>query len=92
MHTISIDASPAQLRKLRKGIKVRVKKGTGFNLIVHPETYNRVSRAFAKNKGLDITNQRARQFKISDFEWRGEKQSRVLFDAIKLNQSNNHSC
>ena len=54
MHTISIDASPAQLRKLRKGIKVRVKKGTGFNIIVHPETYNRVTRAFAKKKGLEL--------------------------------------
>lgn len=54
MHTISIDASPSQLRKLRKGMKVRVKKGTGFNVIVHPHTYNRVSRAFAKNKGLEL--------------------------------------
>jgi hypothetical protein len=54
MHTISIDASPSQLRKLRKGMKVRVKKGTGFNIIVHPTTYNRVSRAFGKNKGLEL--------------------------------------
>lgn len=54
MHTISIDASPSQLRKLRKGQKVRVKKGTGFNVIVHPNTYNRVSKAFAKNKGLEL--------------------------------------
>lgn len=54
MHKISIDASPSQLRKLRKGLPVRVKKGTGFNLIVHPHTYNRVSRAFAKNKGLEL--------------------------------------
>jgi hypothetical protein len=54
MHTISIDASPSQLRKIRKGLPVRVKKGTGFNLIVHPHTYNRVSRAFAKNKGLEL--------------------------------------
>ena len=54
MHTISIDASPSQLRKLRKGMKVRVKKGTGFNIIVHPTTYNRVTRAFSKNKGLEL--------------------------------------
>jgi hypothetical protein len=54
MHRISIDASPSQLRKLRKGLPVRVKKGTGFNVIVHPTTYNRVSRAFAKNKGLEL--------------------------------------
>lgn len=54
MHKISIDASPSQIRKLRKGLKVRVKKGTGFNIIVHPHTYNRVSRAFGKNKGLEL--------------------------------------
>lgn len=54
MHTISIDASPSQIRRLRKGMKVRVKKGTGFNVIVHPSTYNLVSRAFAKNKGLEL--------------------------------------
>ena len=54
MHTISIDASPSQIRKLRKGMKVRVKRGTGFNIIVHPQTYNRVSKAFSKNKGLEL--------------------------------------
>jgi len=54
MHTISIDASPSQIRKLRKGHRVRVKKGTGFELLVHPATYNIVSRAFSKNKGSQI--------------------------------------
>jgi len=56
MHKIlTIDASPKQLSKLRNGHTVRIKKGTGFNLIVHPETYNLVSRAFAKNKGMEIS-------------------------------------
>ena len=54
MHTIQIDASPHQIRKLRKGHRVRVKKGEGFNLIVHPATYNVVSRSFAKNKGTEL--------------------------------------
>jgi len=54
MHTISIDASPSQIRKLRKGMKVRVKKGTGFSIIVHPNTYNRVTRAFSRDKGLEL--------------------------------------
>ena len=54
MNTVSIDASPSQIRKLKKGHKVRVKKGTGFEIIVHPTTYNIVSRAFAKNKGAQI--------------------------------------
>lgn len=54
MHLISIDASPKQLSKLRNGHKVRIKKGTGFNLIVSPSTYHRVSRTFTKSKGADI--------------------------------------
>lgn len=54
MHTIQIDASPHQLRKLKKGHRVRVKKGTGFELQVHPQTYNIVSRAFNKGKGSQI--------------------------------------
>jgi len=55
MHQISIDASPHQLRKLKRGGKVRIKKGCGFNLLVHPETYNIVSKAFNKNKGIELS-------------------------------------
>jgi len=54
MHTLQIDASPHQLRKLKKGLMVRIKKGTGFELQVHPNTYNIVSRAFNKGKGSQI--------------------------------------
>ena len=54
MHTLPIDVNRRQLNKLMKGGRVRVKKGTGFNLIVHPERYNIVSRAFAKNKGSEV--------------------------------------
>jgi hypothetical protein len=55
MHTITIDASPKQLSKLRKGRPVRVKRGTGFNLIVHPETYKRVARTYDKDKGFQLS-------------------------------------
>lgn len=54
MHTIQIDASPHQIRKLKKGHPVRVKKGTGFELLVHPQTYNIVNKAFNKGKGSQI--------------------------------------
>jgi hypothetical protein len=54
MHTLQIDASPHQLRKLKKGLMVRIKKGTGFELLVHPTTYNIVSRAFNKGKGSQV--------------------------------------
>ena len=46
--------SIGQIRKMRKGLKTRIKQGTGFNLIVHPHTYNQVSKTFAKNKGIEL--------------------------------------
>jgi hypothetical protein len=54
MQSIEIDISPAQMKRLHKGHKVRVKKGRGFELMVHPTTYNIVSRAFNKGKGSQI--------------------------------------
>jgi hypothetical protein len=54
MHLISIHASPKQASKLRNGHGVRIKRGKGFNLIVHPMTYGLVSRAFAKDKGIQV--------------------------------------
>ena len=54
MHLISFDASTRQLGKLKKGLPVRVKKGTGFNLVVNPSTYNLVNRAFKKDRGLEL--------------------------------------
>jgi len=54
MHIVTIGASPTQLSKLRNGHNVRIKKGTGFNLIVHPNNYHLISRAFAKNKGIEV--------------------------------------
>jgi hypothetical protein len=54
MHVISINGSNAQKSKLRNGHKVRVKHGSGFNVIVNPSTYHVVSRAFLKNKGVTM--------------------------------------
>lgn len=54
MYTVGLDLSRNQMNKLRKGAKARVKKGMGCNLIVRPETYNILTRAFRRNKGADI--------------------------------------
>lgn len=54
MHELQIDASPSQIKRLHRGHKVRVKKGTGFCLIVHPQTYNIANRAFNKGKGAQL--------------------------------------
>jgi len=51
---ISFDGSPRQVSKMRNGHSVRIKEGTGFNLVVHPNTYDIVNRAFAKSKGVQI--------------------------------------
>ena len=54
MKLISFDASKRQLSKLRNGLPVRIKKGSGFNLVVHPENYNIVHRAFRNNRGVQL--------------------------------------
>ena len=54
MHLISLAGSERQKSKLRNGHKVRIKHGAGFNVIVSPNTYHLVSRAFNKNKGVQI--------------------------------------
>jgi hypothetical protein len=54
MHVISIQGSKTQKSKLRNGHKVRVKHGEGFNVIVNPNTYHIVSKAFLKNKGITM--------------------------------------
>jgi hypothetical protein len=54
---LHIKASPKQLSKLRNGHKVRVSpavKGEGFNLIVHPERYNTITKSFNKKKGIEL--------------------------------------
>jgi len=54
MRLISIQVSPHQLRRLKKGHKIRIRKGTGCNLVVNPQTYNLMSRAFRKDKGAQV--------------------------------------
>jgi uncharacterized cupredoxin-like copper-binding protein len=54
MHVISIAGSEHQKSRLRNGHKVRVKHGAGFNVVVNPNTYHLVSRAFNKNKGTTL--------------------------------------
>ena len=54
MYKLGVDISEAQMKRLHKGHKVRVKKGKGVCLVVRPNTYNMVSRAFSKNKGSEI--------------------------------------
>ena len=69
MHTLHIQASPGQLSKLRNGKSVRIRgamEGQGFNLIVDPDTYHLASRAFAKDKGVEI--------KLSDQEISANKE------------------
>ena len=54
MHILTVDASKAQGRKLARGQSVRIRQGTGFNLIVHPTTFRLATRAFNKGKAVQI--------------------------------------
>ena len=54
---VYIKASKKQLSKLRNGHKVRISpamEGEGFNLIIHPDRYNVISKTFNKGKGMEI--------------------------------------
>lgn len=54
-HIVSIaEPSPRVLGKLRKGERVRIMKGEGFNLIVHSARYNPISKSFSKGKASTI--------------------------------------
>lgn len=54
MHVITLAGSEHQKSRLRNGHKVRVKHGSGFNVIVSPNTYHLVSKAFNKGKGTTM--------------------------------------
>lgn len=53
---ISIKALSKQaLSKLRRGLPARVLKGEGMQMAVMPHQYDAVSKAFLKNKGINMT-------------------------------------
>ena len=54
MNIVGLGLSQRQMSKLRNGHRVRVKKGTGCNVIVSPQNYNILTRAFSKSKGAEI--------------------------------------
>lgn len=58
METVKIQVSPAQLTKLRKGQRVRIRKaieGGGIGLLVDPLNYSSITRAFSRNKGAELS-------------------------------------
>lgn len=85
MHLISIDVSPKQASRLRNGHKVRVKRGAGFNLIVSPSTYSLVTKAFGKNKGLEVqlSDEEIQANKIASPEQHAEMASEMDKDLFK---------
>ena len=56
---VEMNLSAKQLASLKKGRKIRIAKkhlmGGGVNLVVHPETYNRLTKCVEHNKGMDFT-------------------------------------
>lgn len=58
MEQVRVQISPKQMSKLRNGHKVRIKKpsmeGGGICLMVSPENYSLVNKAFTRNKGSEI--------------------------------------
>ena len=54
MKAIGVDASPKQIARLRNGHSVRLKKGKGLILVVHPERYDLMSRTFQRGKAKEV--------------------------------------
>lgn len=53
---ISIKALSKQaLSKLRRGLPARVLKGEGMQMVMMPHQFDAVSKAFLKNKGMNVT-------------------------------------
>jgi len=53
---ISIKALSNQaLSKLRRGLPARILKGEGMQMVMMPHQFNAVSKAFLKNKGMNVT-------------------------------------
>ena len=56
---VQMNLSAKQLASLKKGRKIRISKkhlmGGGVNLVVHPETFNRLTHCVEHNKGMDFT-------------------------------------
>ena len=56
---VQMNLSAKQLASLKKGRKIRIAKrhlmGGGVNLVVHPETFNRLTKCVEHNKGMDFT-------------------------------------
>lgn len=46
--------SPAVMSRIRNGHKVRLMKGEGTQLVVRPEQFNAIEKAFLKNKGIQL--------------------------------------
>ena len=57
MSLVHIKASPLQLSKLKKGLRVVIKpamEGEGIHLVVDHSRHHSISKAFKKNKGINI--------------------------------------
>ena len=42
------------MSKLRRGLPARVMAGEGTQICVHPHQFDAISRAFLKNKGINV--------------------------------------
>ena len=54
MKRISVDATPKQISRLRNGHSVRLKKGTGLILLVHPGRFDVMSKTFQRGKARTV--------------------------------------
>jgi len=55
MHSLEMKMPSARvMSKMRNGHKVRVSKGTGFNVMLTPNSYSQITKSFDKGKGSTL--------------------------------------
>lgn len=78
MRVIRLQLSPAQKAKLRKGVAIRLAKknrameGKGIVMLVHPQKYNELTKAFDSGRG--------KQFKLDEEEIEVNKNPEMIDD------------
>lgn len=85
MNKLSIDVSPKQLSRLRNGHRVRVKKGTGFNLIVDPSKFDAATRSFSKGSAYQMQLSPEELMANKEAVMKGEMEGEGIFAGGRIN-------
>lgn len=85
MNKLSIDVSPKQLSRLRNGHRVRVKQGTGVNLLVDPSKFNSATRSFSRGSAYQMQLSPEELMANKEAVMNGEIEGEGIFKGGRIN-------